>query len=93
MIPESRVYIPQLFVPNPIGVNPNSIANVRTVLEHIREITGIKCGAHKWMAVVCDEIPYHHAQKIKQEFPWLVLIPGTLHEEMNMLKAFVELNW
>ncbi|RHZ49681.1 hypothetical protein Glove_518g13 [Diversispora epigaea] len=27
------------------------------------------------------------------KFPWLILIPGALHEEMNMLKAFVELNW
>jgi hypothetical protein len=45
------------------------------------------------MVVVCDGVPYHHAQKIKQEFPWLVLVPGPLHEEMNMLKVFVELNW
>ena len=28
LIPESRVYIPQLFVSDPIGVNPNSIVNV-----------------------------------------------------------------
>ncbi|RIB04524.1 hypothetical protein C2G38_2048366 [Gigaspora rosea] len=28
-----------------------------------------------------------------EKFPWLVLILGPLHEEMNMLRAFVELNW
>ncbi|RHZ89504.1 hypothetical protein Glove_13g300 [Diversispora epigaea] len=30
---------------------------------------------------------------MKNDFPWLILILGALHEEMNMLKAFVELNW
>jgi hypothetical protein len=42
---------------------------------------------------LCDGVPYHHAQKVKKDFPWLILVPGALHEEMNMLKAFVELNW
>ena len=43
--------------------------------------------------MVCDGVPYNLALKIKKDFPWLILIPGALHEEMNMLKAFVELNW
>ena len=43
--------------------------------------------------MVCDEVPYNLALKIKKDFPWLILIPGALHKEMNMLKAFVELNW
>ncbi|RIB04656.1 hypothetical protein C2G38_2221792 [Gigaspora rosea] len=47
----------------------------------------------KNVPVVCDGVPYNLAQKIKKRFPWLVLIPGALYEEMNMLKAFVELNW
>ena len=33
------------------------------------------------------------ATKIKEKFPWLILVPGQLHEEMNMLRAYVELNW
>ena len=45
------------------------------------------------MVVACDGVPYHHSIKLKEKFPWLVLIPGQLHEEMNMLRAFVELNW
>jgi len=91
-VPESED-TPQIFVPDPVGINPNSIANVRKVLEHIEEISGIKDGSRKWIVVTCDGVPYHHIQKIKKDFPWLILIPGALHEEMNMLKAFVELNW
>ncbi len=91
-VPESED-TPQIFVPDPVGINPNSIANVRKVLEHIEEISGVKDGSRKWIVVTCDGVPYHHIQKIKKDFPWLILIPGVLHEEMNMLKAFVELNW
>ncbi|RIB13230.1 hypothetical protein C2G38_2326415 [Gigaspora rosea] len=90
---ESEVYALQIFVPDAIGINPNSVANVRKVLEHIEEISGVKNGSRKWVVVTCDGVPYHHIQKIKKDFPWLILIPGALHEEMNMLKAFVELNW
>jgi hypothetical protein len=85
--------IPQIFIPDPIGINPNSVANVRKVLEHIEEISGIKDGSRKWIVVTCDGVPYNYIQKMKENFPWLILIPGALHEEMNMLKAFVELNW
>ncbi|RHZ83778.1 hypothetical protein Glove_87g140 [Diversispora epigaea] len=90
-VPE--VYTPQIFVPDPIGINPNSIANVRKVLEHIEEIFGIKDNRRKWIVVTCDGVPHHYIQKMKNNFPWLILILGALHEEMNMLKAFVELNW
>src|SRR6266498_2345486 len=83
----------QIFVPDLVGINSNSIANVRKVLEHIEEISEIKDSSHKWIVVTCDGVPYHHIQKIKKDFPWLILIPNALHEEINMLKAFVELNW
>jgi hypothetical protein len=82
-----------MFIPDPIPINPNSITNVRKVLNHIQEISGIKKGDHKWIAVVCDGVPYHYAQKMKDDYPGILLLPGPLHEEMNMLKAFVELNW
>ena len=82
-----------LYIPDPIEINPNSIANVEKVLFHIETISGIKDGTRKWIAVTCDGVPYHHATKLKEKFPWLVLIPGQLHEEMNMLRAYVELNW
>ncbi|RHZ57004.1 hypothetical protein Glove_395g82 [Diversispora epigaea] len=93
LIPERTVHTPQIFIPDPVGINPNSIANVQKILEHIEEIAGIKNGSCKWVVVTCDGVPYHHIQKIKKDFPWLILIPGPLHEEMNMLRSFVELNW
>ena len=46
------ILTPQLFVPNPINVNPNSIANVQKVLKHIEEISGIKHGDCNWVVVV-----------------------------------------
>jgi len=91
--PEIEVYTPQLYVPDPIAINPNSIANIRKVFEHIEELSGVKDGSRRWVVVTCDGVPYHRAQTIKKDFPWLILVPGALHEEMNMLKAFVELNW
>ncbi|CAG8468694.1 8612_t:CDS:1, partial [Funneliformis caledonium] len=42
---------PQIFIPDPIGINLNSIANVRKVLEHIEEISGIKNDSRKWIVV------------------------------------------
>ena len=91
--PEGEVYMPQLYIPDPIPINPNSTANIRKIFEHIEELSGIKDRSRKWVVVTCDGIPYHRAQTIKKDFPWLILIPSALHEEMNMLKAFVELNW
>jgi hypothetical protein len=63
------------------------------VLDHIQRISGINKGEWKWIAVTCDGVPYNYAQKFKKDFPGILLIPGPLHEEMNMLKSFVELNW
>lgn len=91
--PQIGVKVPDMFIPDPLPMNPNSIANVHKVLEHIQEISGITKGERKWIVVTCDGIPYHYAQKIKKDFPGILLIPGPLHEEMNMLKSFVELNW
>lgn len=91
--PQDGVEVPEIFIPDPLPLNPNSIENVRKVLEHIQEISGINKGKRKWIPVVCDGIPYNYAQKIKEDYPRILLIPGQLHEEMNMLKSFVELNW
>jgi hypothetical protein len=90
---DENVNVPEIYIPDPLNINPNSIANVENILLHIEQISGVKNGIRKWIAVVCDGVPYHHAIKLKEKFPWLVLIPGQLHEEMNMLKSFVELNW
>ncbi|CAG8666196.1 5588_t:CDS:2, partial [Scutellospora calospora] len=85
--------IPEIYIPDPINVNPNSIASVEQVLLHIEKISGIRDGIRKWVVVACDGVPYRFATKLKEKFPWLVLVPGQLHEEMNMLHAYIELNW
>lgn len=90
---DQGVNVPEIYVPDPININPNSIASVEKVLLHIETLSGIKDGIRKWIAVTCDGVPYHHATKLREKFPWLVLLPGQLHEEMNMLRSFVELNW
>ena len=90
---DQGVNIPDIFVPDPLNVNPNSTANVEKVLLHIEKISGIKDRIRKWMAVTCDGIPYHRITRIREKYLWLILIPGQLHEEMNMLRAYVELNW
>ena len=59
----------QIFVSDSVRINPNSIANVRKVLEHIEKISGIKDDSRKWIVVTCDGVPYHHIQKIKKDFP------------------------
>ena len=82
-----------MYIPDPLNINPNSKANVEKILQHIKKISGIEDGVRKWVVVTCDGIPYHYACKMKEKFPWLILIPGQLHEEMNMLRAYVELNW
>ncbi|RIB30042.1 hypothetical protein C2G38_2027186 [Gigaspora rosea] len=92
-VTDPRVNVPEIYIPDPLNINPNSITNVEKVLSHIEIISGIKSGIREWVAVVCDGVPYHHAIKLKEKFPRLVLILGQLHEEMNMLRAFVELNW
>ena len=91
--PQKDVNIPDMLIPDPIPINPNSIVNVRKVLDHIQEISGINKGDRKWVVVICDGIPYRYMQKFKNDYPGILLVPGPLHEEMNMLKAFVELNW
>ncbi|KAF0467586.1 hypothetical protein F8M41_025984 [Gigaspora margarita] len=60
------VNVPEIYISDPVNINPNSVANVEKILSHI---------------------------ELKEKFPWLVLILGQLHEEMNMLRAYVELNW
>ncbi|RIB13363.1 hypothetical protein C2G38_2198055 [Gigaspora rosea] len=91
--PQNNVNLSDILVPDPLLINPNSIANIQKVLDYIKEISKINKSERKWIAVVCDEIPYRYTQKFKNNYPEILLIPGLLHEEMNMLKAFVELNW
>ncbi|RIB21667.1 hypothetical protein C2G38_2175981 [Gigaspora rosea] len=92
-IADPGVNVPDIYIPDPININPNLVANVEKILQHIEVISGIRDGSRKWVAVTCDGVPYHYAVKLKEKFPWLVLILRQLHEEINMLCAYVELNW
>ena len=89
---QKDVNIPDILVPDPLPINSNSINNVRKVLDYIKEISRINKDERKWIAMTCDGIPYRYAQKFKNNYLEILLIPGSLHEEINMLKAFVELN-
>ncbi|RIB00030.1 hypothetical protein C2G38_2235955, partial [Gigaspora rosea] len=44
---DPRVNVPEIYIPNPININPNSISNVEKILLHIKEISGIKSGSRK----------------------------------------------
>ncbi|CAG8454437.1 2147_t:CDS:2 [Diversispora eburnea] len=66
-----------------ININSYIFEEVQLVPE---KISGIKDSSRKWFVVTCDGVPYHHIQKIKKNYPWLILIPDAFHEEMNMLK-------
>ena len=65
---DQGINIPEIFVPDPLNVNPNSIANVEKVLSHIETIAGIKDGMRKWVAVTCDGVLYHRIFKIREKY-------------------------
>ncbi|RHZ81879.1 hypothetical protein Glove_117g594 [Diversispora epigaea] len=64
------VNIPEIYIPDPINLNPNSIANVEKVLLHIKKISG---ETRKWITVTCNGVLYHYTTKIKKKFSWLIL--------------------
>jgi len=66
---EQGVNIPEIYISDLININPNSIVNVEKVLLHIETISGVKDGSHKWVAVICNSILYHHTIKFKEKFP------------------------
>lgn len=91
---------------DPVFVNPASEEAIKTVLRHIGKHAKVKkyCedGTRHWVFLTCDGSPYSTVRKILNEtkmangsleFDWIILRVGVLHEEMNMLKSFVELNW
>ncbi|GBB93105.1 hypothetical protein RclHR1_02110004 [Rhizophagus clarus] len=46
-VADNGVCIPEIYIPDPLNINPNSIANVEKVLQHIEKISGIQDGTHK----------------------------------------------
>ncbi|RIB26512.1 hypothetical protein C2G38_2163148 [Gigaspora rosea] len=69
-VADQGVNTSEIFIPNPININLNTIANVKKVLFHIEKITGIKDGIRKWAAITCDGVPYHYITKVKNKYPW-----------------------
>ncbi|CAG8683484.1 13916_t:CDS:2, partial [Gigaspora rosea] len=50
-ISQKSINIPEILVPDPLSINPNSIDNIRKILDHIQEISGISKGTQKWIVV------------------------------------------
>ncbi|CAG8857011.1 33586_t:CDS:1, partial [Gigaspora margarita] len=73
--PQDGVKIPDVLVPDPLPINPNSVDNVRKIFDHIQNISGVNNGNRRWIVVVCDRLPYHYAQKFKSEYPRIILLP------------------
>ncbi len=71
-----------ILVLDPLPINPNFIKNVRKVLNHIKEISGISKGERKWIAVkkcadhhkawdsVCNI--YRHVTAIELVWPYVI---------------------
>ncbi|CAG8762957.1 3085_t:CDS:1, partial [Dentiscutata heterogama] len=45
--PQSSVNKPEILVPDPLPINPNSIDNIHKVFDHIQKISGINNGSQK----------------------------------------------
>ncbi|CAG8822170.1 6633_t:CDS:1 [Gigaspora margarita] len=45
--PQDSVKIPDILVPNPLPINPNSVDNIHKVFDHIQNISGINSGNRK----------------------------------------------
>jgi hypothetical protein len=91
----SKVNVYEFTMGRPVPVNPNSYATIKTCLASIKTTTG--SGPKRFAILVCDGAPYIMISKLLEDSPaeydWVVLVPGLLHEEMNMVKALVEFYW
>ena len=62
------------------------------VLEHIKEISGINKKERKWIAIVCDGVPYNYAQKIKKDFLIFVLwLKSAQKEDQGKIRNFFQM--
>ncbi|GBC22372.2 hypothetical protein GLOIN_2v1770734 [Rhizophagus irregularis DAOM 181602=DAOM 197198] len=95
-VADEGVCIPEIYIPDPLNINPNLIANVEKVLQHIKKISGIQDGTRKWVIVTCDGVPYHHAVKLQEKFPWEIdLKKFAIHQGYqteNQLSYFKKCN-
>ncbi len=78
----------------PAMLNPNSYANVLTVLKHIQEQT--ISGTRNWTIIGADGVLYLLGQSLRDgqpELKNLLLLPGFGHFELNFVKALFRLLW
>ncbi len=78
----------------PVMLNPNSYANVHTMLRHVKMQT-ITANRH-WTIVGSDGNPYVLGQRLrddKDDLKDLLLMPGPGHFEINIVKALFKLLW
>eukprot|EP01094_Clydonella_sp_ATCC50884_P003858 TRINITY_DN1296_c0_g1_i3.p1 TRINITY_DN1296_c0_g1~~TRINITY_DN1296_c0_g1_i3.p1 ORF type:complete len:253 (+),score=35.46 TRINITY_DN1296_c0_g1_i3:60-761(+) len=77
----------------PVFVNPSGQAALKEVLASFKG-KALQNG-RKWVLVYCDGVPYMQVYDIvlrnPGQYDWLVLRPGPLHEEMNMISSLVPL--
>ncbi|RIB06887.1 hypothetical protein C2G38_2215983 [Gigaspora rosea] len=69
-ITDEGIKIPDLYIPDPIPINPNSLINVQKILEHIEIIAGIKSGKRRWLPVAWDSICNIYRYSIASELIW-----------------------
>jgi hypothetical protein len=97
---EKNANSPLISLDEPIFVNPNSHSSIKTILRTIGSRAGVKQyggNQREWITIICDGLPYGLVQTViestidketgKMEFGWVHLLPGLLHEEMNMVKG------
>lgn len=84
---------------DPLFVNPSSKEAVKLILDHIGKDAGIRAygtGEREWCFIVCDGSPMTLIWQLIAEdnkFSWVVPITGLGHEEINMVRGFVEMYW
>ena len=77
----------------PLMLNPNSYANVETVM---REVRSSATNDKHWVTIGCDGNPYMMAQHLRDrddDLKDMLVLPGPGHLEMNMVRAIVKILW
>ena len=74
----------------PIMVNPNSLKNLRIILDTLKPI--LIGSERKWVFISADGPPYTLLRRIIKEEPekydWVVIVSGRGHLGMNQVKTF-----
>eukprot|EP00732_Lithocolla_globosa_P001279 Lithocolla_globosa_v1_NODE_610_length_3609_cov_4.771525.p2 type:complete len:324 gc:universal NODE_610_length_3609_cov_4.771525:2034-1063(-) len=95
----------EYWLQDPIFLNPGSEENLLEILRKIGKDAGIRqygTGTREWVWITVDGSPYKIICKLiantkddlgKHEFLWIRLREGLFHEEFNMQKAIIDVNF